>query len=152
MLDLANIESVPSDGSHITAEQVHAIEAYVAQLLKALDLAHWRVAIDRDLPPEGAILSILPWDGRRFATLAVRTGWYEETSPNAKRVDLTHEVLHLAHHDTDEGIRRYFDHSGDVSDYVKDIVTREFSTNLERMVDSLSYVIAPFMPEWEDHA
>lgn len=62
----------------------------------------------------------------------------------------THEALHLAHHDTDSHIRRFFDGSGDVSEYVKSVVVGDFKANLERMVDSLSYVIAPHMPHWTE--
>jgi hypothetical protein len=29
---------------------------------------------------------------------------------------------------------------------------QQFKTNLERMVDSLSYVVAPLLPEWTDPA
>ena len=149
-MDLTRIESISSDGSHLNAEQVGAIETYIRQLLTALDLAHWRVAVGRDLPPDGAILMIDPVDGRRFATIDLKADWWDTTTATEKRVDLIHEVLHLAHHDAEAGVRRYFDYSADVSRSTTDLVMGEFKTNLERMVDSLSYVIAPFMPEWVD--
>ncbi len=63
-------------------------------------------------------------------------------------MDLTHEALHLAHHDAEEGIRRFLDYSPDVSPSMRDVVLREFKTNLERMVDSLSYVLGQFVPSW----
>lgn len=147
MIDLTNLEAVTHDGSHLTADQVHAIEAYVRQMLAALDLAHWRVFVSRDLPPEDCRAMISPTDGRRIAALHLAADWWT-TDPDTKRIDITHELLHLAHHDTDAGLRRFLDGSGDVSEYVKHLVMGEFKTNLERMVDSLSYVLAPFMPEW----
>ena len=79
--------------------------------------------------------------------LYVSENWDSRT-PEDKRIDITHEALHLAHHDVDSHIRLFFDGSGDVSDYVKTIVIDGFTTELERMVDSLSYVLAPHMPEW----
>ena len=42
--------------------------------------------------------------------------------------------------------------SGDVAEYVKSIVISQMKTDLERMVDSLSYVVGSFMPDWADPA
>lgn len=150
MIDLTDLESRPSDGSHLTAHQVRVIEDYVRQLLAALDLGHWRVFVARDLPPEDCRAMIEPTDGRRIAALYLASDWWTRDDPDTKRVDITHELLHLAHHDADAGIRRFFDDTGDVSSYVQHLVMGEFKTNLERMVDSLSYVIAPHMPPWPD--
>lgn len=148
MIDLTNLEPVTSDGGHLTASQVHYLEAYVRQLLHALDLGHWRVYVAKDLPPEDCRAMIQPTDGRRIAGLYLAADWWTRDDADEKRIDLTHEVLHLAHHDTEAGIRRFLDGSGDVAEYVKHLVMGEFKTNLERMVDSLSYVIAPHMPAW----
>lgn len=150
MIDLTALEATPSDGSHLTTDQVKHIETYLRSLLTALDLAHWRVYVARDLPPDDCRAMISPTDGRRIAMLHLAADWWTRDDADTKRLDLTHEILHLAHHDTDAGIRRFFDESGDVSDYVKHLVMSEFKTNLERMVDSLSYVIAPFMPSWPE--
>lgn len=148
-VDLTDLAPVPHDGSHLTAEQVAHIEQYMAQALRALDLAHWRVHVARDLPPEDALLMIDPTAPRRVAHLHVSAGWLDRTAEE-KRTDIAHEALHLAHHDTDTHIRDWLDGSGDVADYVKGLVMQQFKTNLERMVDSLSYVVAPLLPEWTD--
>lgn len=148
-LDLGDLQSQPGDGTHITTQQADAIETNMAGILRALDLAHWRVHVAADLPPEDARLMIEPVDGRRIAMLYVAETWWD--SPAAvKRVDLTHEALHLAHHDVDANLRRFFNGSGDIADYVRSLVVDQFKTDLERMVDSLSYVIGPFMPEWDE--
>lgn len=148
MIDFTDLEARPSDGSHLEPWQVQAIEEYVRQLLAVLDLAHWRVYVARDLPPEDCKLMIHPTDGRRIAMLHLTEDWWTRGDADEKRIDLTHEVLHLAHHDAEAGIRRWINDSGDIAEYVKHLVMGEFKTNLERMVDSLSYVIAPHMPEW----
>ncbi len=151
-MDFTDLDSVEHDGSHLTAEQVRTIETYIAQLLAALDLGHWKVHVGKNLPHEGALLGIEPTDGRRCATLYVAARWWDQETSEDKRVDLTHEALHLAHSDTAEGIYRFFAGSGDIGEYLKFVVLGEFKTNLERMVDSLSYVIAPFMPPWPETA
>ncbi len=148
MIDLNDLESRPSDGSHLPGDQAATIERYMVDLLKALDLGHWRVWVAKDLPPEGCRLMIQPTEPRRHAMLYVAAGWWDDAGPDEKVVDLTHEALHLAHHDTDSHIRRFFEGSGDIGEYVKQIVITDFKTNLEHMVDSLSYVIAPHMPPW----
>jgi len=148
VIDFTDLQSIDHDGSHLTTEQVNTIEAYIRQLLRALDLAHWRVYVAKDLPPNDCRAMIEPVDGRRVAMLYLSADWWTRDDADTKRIDITHELLHLAHHDTEAGVRRWLTDSGDIAEYVKHIVMGEFKTNLERMVDSLSYVIAPFMPPW----
>jgi hypothetical protein len=150
MIDFTDLTATPSDGGHLTPEQVDTIEDYLRQVLTALDLSHWRVYVAKDLPPEDCRAMIEPTDGRRIAMLHLAADWWVRDDADSKRIDLTHELLHLAHHDAEAGIRRWVTDSGDIAEYVKHIVMGEFKTNLERMVDSLSYVIAPFMPAWPD--
>lgn len=151
-LDLSDLQPRRHDGSHLTPDQASHIEAYMAQLLHNLDLGHWKVFIARDLPPEDAKLMIEPTDGRRIAGLYVSEDWYATTDAAQKPIDLTHEALHLAHHDLEENLRRFLRESGDISEYVKSIVISQMKTDLERMVDSLSYVVGSFMPDWVDPA
>jgi len=148
VIDLTNLDAVEHDGSHLNASQVRAIEDYVRQLLTKLDLAHWRVFVAKNLPPEDCRAMISPTDGRRIAALYLAADWWTRDDADTKRNDITHELLHLAHHDAEAGIRRWLNESGDVAEYVKHVVMGEFKTNLERMVDSLSYVIAPWLPDW----
>lgn len=149
-LDYTDLQSRDSDGSHITKPQIEHIETYVRDLLQRLDLNYWRVYVAKDMPPERARLMIEPTDGRRVAMLYVSEGWYGETPAEEKRTDLVHEVLHLAHHDQEEVIRRFKNDNGDVGAYAMQLIWLQFKTETERMVDSLSYVIAPFIPEWVD--
>ena len=85
-------------------------------------------------------------DGRRTAMLYVAEDWW--TSSPDHRTDVTHEALHLAHHDQEEVIRRFKSDQGDVGQYALGIVWSQFKVETERMVDSLSYVLAPHMPPW----
>ncbi len=151
-VNLGDTRPEQADGTHLTSEQADRIEGYVREVLKALDLGHWRVFVGKDRAPEGARLSIWPTDGRRIACLNIAPDWWREDTTEDKRTGITHECLHLAHHDTDAHIRAFLDESGDISDYVKSLVLSQFKTNLERMVDSLSYVLAPHMPAWTDGA
>lgn len=146
---VSDLDSRESDGSHITPAQVKVIERYVRRVLKRLDLGYWRVWVAKDLPPEDALLMIAPTDGRRYANLFVSEGWWDRTA-DEKRTDLTHECLHLAHHDQEEVIRRFKNDSGDVPPYAMGIVWDQFRIETERMVDSLSYVLAPHMPKWKN--
>ena len=150
MLDHTSLKTRPHDGSHLTTSQVEAIETYMARLLRELDLAHWRVYVAADLPPEDCIAMIQPTDGRRIAMLYISEDWWTAKDAEEKRLSLLHEALHLTHHDTDTGIRQFMENSGDIAEYVKYLVMTRFKLDLERMVDSLSYVLAPHMPEWSD--
>ena len=148
MLDQVH-EPIPHDGSHITTAQARHIEAYMCEILSALNLGQWRIGVAVDLPPEGASLMISPVDGRRYATLYIAADWWQRDA-DEKRLDITHEALHLAHHDADATIRQWLNGSGDIADYVKSILVDRFKTDLERMVDALSYALAPHMPAWTD--
>lgn len=148
-LDLTNLSPRPGAGRHLTGEQVSRIERYVADILRRLDLAHWRVYVSTHLPPEDCLLMIEPTDGRRIAMLYVSEDWWKRDA-DEKRTDLVHEALHLAHHDTDSNVRRFLGESGDLSEYVKHVVISQFKTDLERMVDSLSYAVAPHLPAWDE--
>lgn len=49
-------------------------------------------------------------------------------------------------------IRHFKDTTGDVGSYPMDLVWEQFRVATERMVDSLSYVVAPHMPRWKDRS
>ena len=104
-----DLQAIPHDGSHLTPDQARTIDAYLIEALDALNLGNWRVYVGKDLPPEHAVLSIFPTDGRRIAILNVTADWWTSRTSDEKRVDITHECLHLAHHDTDEHVRRRAD-------------------------------------------
>lgn len=99
-------------------------------------------------PGDGSdcLLMIEPTDGRRCAMLYVAEHWWSGSPDH--RTDITHEALHLAHHDQEEVIRRFKRDQGDVGEYALGLVWSQFKVETERMVDSLSYVLAPHMPRW----
>jgi hypothetical protein len=142
-------EARDGDGSHLTKRQQRILERYCERLLKRLDLSYWKVFVACDLPPEDALLMISPTDGRRTAGLCVSEGWWERQDAEQKRIDLTHEMLHLAHHDQEEVIRTWKASTADVAPYVLDLLWERFNIETERMTDSLSYVLAPHMPPWK---
>lgn len=144
------LEKREHDGSHLTAEQMQQIESYARDLLQALELNFWRVYMAKDLPPKDCLLMIEPTDGGRTAMLYVSEGRWDERDAEEKRVDLTHECLHLIHHDQEYVIRHFKDHNGDVGEYPMSMLWEAFAVETERMVDSLSYLLAPNMPEWRE--
>ena len=150
MVELAHLEATVHDGSHLDLQQVRHIEQYMAKVLVVLELNYWRVHVAKDLPPDGCLLMIEPTDGRRIAMLYVSETWLETRPAVDKRIDMTHEALHLAHHDQEEVIRRFKRTNGDVGEYAMSLVWEQFKMETERMVDSLSYVLAPHMPVWKD--
>lgn len=147
-LDFTDMAPREHDGTHITPSQVKQLERYVRKVLGRLDLGYWRVLVAKDLPPADALLMIEPTDGRRIAMLYVSEGWWDRDAEE-KRTDITHECLHLAHHDQEAVIRRWKDSTGDVAEYVLSLLWEQFRLETERMVDSLSYVLAPQMPRWK---
>jgi len=145
-VDFTDLHARAGDGSHLTKAQVRYIEEYMREVLVRLELNYWHVYVAKDLAPEHCLLMIEPTDGRRVAMLYVSETWWNESPDH--RLDIVHEALHLAHHDQEEVIRRFKRDQGDVGSYAMSIVWSQFKTETERMVDGLSYVIAPTMPEW----
>lgn len=129
----------PHDGSHLTRAQTRSIERYAARLQAKLGLSHWRVWVARDLPPEGASMMIEPTDGRRVAMLYVSEGWWDKSAAD-KRLEMVHEILHLAHHEPDHIVRTEMPEDWPFYNL--------FHANLERMVDGLAFAIAPLLPAW----
>lgn len=137
----------PGTGRHVTPQLTAAIEAYMRDILHRLDLGYWDVHVATDVPDSpDALLAIHPTDGRRVAMLYVSEGWAER-DPDPRQ-SLVHEALHLAHHDQEECIRRFFRENGDIGEYVKSIIQSQFRMETERMVDSLANAISPLMPTW----
>lgn len=149
-VDFSNLAPREHDGSHLTGPQADTIETYAAQVLLALELNYWRIHVATKLPPEDCLLMIEPCDGRRLAMLFVSPDWWAKRTVEEKRTDITHECLHLAHHDQEELIRRFVRNTGDVGSYAMGLVWEQFKLETERMVDSLSYVLAPFIPPWPE--
>lgn len=136
------------DGSHLSKKQARQLEAYMAKLLKRLDLAHWRVHVAKDLPPDGALLMIEPTDGRRLAMLYIHEDWWTRQGPEDKRSDLLHEALHLTHHDQEYVVRHFVNGAPARVEEEVDVMWHFYKLETERMVDSLSYALARYMPPW----
>lgn len=145
-VDFTNLNSRPGDGSHLSQAQVQYIQEYMKEVLVRLELNYWHVFIAKDMAPEHCLLMIEPTDGRRVAMLYVSEHWWNESPDH--RLDIVHEALHLAHHDQEEVIRRFKNDNGDIGAYAMQLVWSQFKMETERMVDGMSYVIAPTMPEW----
>lgn len=144
---MSDFNARASDGSHVSKELVAAIESYVVEVLRILEITHWRVWVAKDLPPEDAKMMIEPTDGRRVAMLYVSPDW-DNQQADQKITDILHECLHLIHHDQEYVIRRFKNEQGDVGHYAMSIVWDHFKIETERMVDQLSYILYALMPDW----
>ena len=149
LVDFSKLDPISSDGGHISKDQARHVEKYCRKILKKLQIPMWKVWVAKDISPENTQAMISPTDGRRIAMLYLSENWWSETDAEDKRTCLTHEMLHLIHHDQEEVIRRFKNTTGDISTYAMSLVWEQFRVETERMVDQLSYVIAPNMPEWK---
>lgn len=132
-----------------TDKQLDAIEPYVQSVQRALNLSSWRVVLSEGYPREGLTASITPTDGTRYAALRLADEFWE-LPPDYKTVLITHEVLHLTHHDVAEGIFRYFrEQKETIPPELAKHVKSTMVMNFERMVDSLSYGVGMLVPQWK---
>lgn len=127
---------------------VKKTQSFIEMIQLSLRLHMWNIYVAEETADDDCNASIHFTPGRRYATIRFAEDW-DERSPEDKRHDVVHELLHVFHNDVDDNLWRFIDESGDLSDYVKSILLSQTRTDLERMVDSLTNVIAPLMPEWE---
>ena len=125
------------------------IQLYIYILQDALKLQAWDIFVAQESADDECHASIHFTSGRRVAYICLHPEWGSR-SDSDKRQDLVHELLHVFHHDTDDNLFQSLHASGDLSRYVVSILIGQTSRDLERMVDSLTNVIAPFLPPWED--
>lgn len=130
--------------------QVERIEDYVRSILKTLRLSNWHIYMANGEPKAGHSADIKPITGTRTAVLRVNASWWQEAEGYEKAVILTHEALHLTHHDVAEGIFRYFSEQKEsVPLELARHVKSTMAMNFERMVDSLALAITKHMPQWQ---
>lgn len=123
------------------------IQIYIETLQSQLKLNAWDIFVAKEMADDDCNASIHFVSGRRLASIKLHPEW-DERPAEEKRHDLVHELLHVFHHDTDDNLFKFFETSGDLSDYVVSIVIDQTSRDLERMVDSLANVIAPMLSPW----
>ena len=118
------------------------LEAYIAELQAALNVANWKVTIARDASDVEAWADINPHEQNATAELRISHDFWRQT-PEMQREVLIHEILHLVTARLDQTVEALEDAMGKVLWAVFD---RQYENATERAVDHLAKVIAPSIP------
>ena len=129
-----------------TTEQADALQKYIWEIRRLMFLDHWDVFLAKDAAEEDVNASFHPVPGRFVAALKVCPGWFKQTTEE-KRNDIVHELIHLVHRDQTETIRVALQDSGYLPPKAFTLLWGSFAGHTEGMVDHLTSVIAPTMPE-----
>ena len=118
------------------------LEAYVAEIQTALNVANWKVSITREASDVDAWADINPHEQNHTAELRVSHDFWRQT-PEMQREVLTHEILHLVTARLDQTVEALEDAFGKV---VWAVFEPQFENATERTVDHLAKIIAPILP------
>lgn len=134
--------------AHLTAEQADTIQAYIWQIRDLMGLRHWDVYLAAKPAPRDANAMVHPVDGRLVCPLFVARNWWENRTPDEKRNDIVHELIHVMHRDQTDLIRLAMAQSGYLPEKATTLLWTAFKQQTEILVDHLASVIAPTMPAW----
>jgi hypothetical protein len=131
--------------------RLDAVTPYVATLLRAMNLAHWKIVInemgqDKDASVERdaeTIAVITPLETRHVATLDLYPPFFARPTPQLRRHTLVHELTHLLFADL-QFAHLAGEDAVDSRDWIH--LHRQFTVGLERAVDDVAVVLAPHMP------
>jgi len=118
------------------------LEAYVADLQAALNVAHWKVNIAREASDVDSWADINPHEQNLTAELRVSHDFWKQT-PEQQREVLCHEILHLVTARLDQTVEALEDAMGKVLWAVFEL---QYENATERAVDHLARVLAPTIP------
>ena len=106
---------------------------YVRQLADILRLKDWRIQVLEDLPPENALASCAPVEGRKYANLRLGECFLVDAAEE-QRHTIVHELLHC--------------HLGPMTRMIEahDGMPPAAMLALEYCVDGLADAIAPLLP------
>jgi hypothetical protein len=135
---------------HFPVREEKALAAYVVELLGLLGMPAWRLHWHtHDLPPEGALASVLPTRGRYVAEIWLCADWMKRPVEE-RRDSITHEILHLLHRDLTDWIE---DEVGPlVFEHEFKRIDKSFHRVVELMVDRIALFMAntqPLTEAWE---
>jgi hypothetical protein len=135
---------------HITEAEARNIQSYLDELKPLLGLQPWDVFVAAeatDSEDDDAVASVHPTEGRRVAGVRIGPGWADQ-SAEVKRDTLVHELLHLVHRDQTDIIRCGLASSGYLPQPTFDLLWETFRLATEVMVDHLTGLLTPHLPEW----
>ena len=119
-----------------------ALDEYVSELQRALNVAEWRVTITQEASDVEAWADINPSEVAKTAELRVSHDFWTQT-PERQREVLTHEVLHLVTARLDATVEALEEPLGKVAWAVFD---RQYEMQTERLVDHLAVILAQSVP------
>ena len=124
------------------------IQNYIWAIITFLGAAHWDAYLVTTVE-EDATASIRPLEGTWQAEIRLSRDWLTKRTPEQKRSDLVHEILHLHHQGitnvTAIGLLR-----STKAGEAEQLAWRLIRNEAEQMVDALTRAIAPYAPEWVD--
>ena len=118
------------------------LEAYVANLQAALNVATWKITITREASDVEAWADINAHEQNETAELRVSHDFWRQT-PELQREVLTHEILHLVTARLDQTVEALEDAFGKI---LWALFEPQYENATERTVDHLAKVIAPTLP------
>lgn len=124
------------------------LEAYFKEVAAALNLQAWRIYLAAEEAEDDVDASIHTVSGTRRAMIKLAPDWRRHDADEFRRI-ITHELLHLTHHDTDDNIKQLLYNEAALSSSITNLILTQLYLDLERMVDHLSLVIAASMPAWQ---
>lgn len=136
-------------GPRLTAEQATATDAYIRQLADLMGLGHWDVFLAAKAARKGSNAMVEPVEGRQVAPIFVARDWWDH-SPEDKRNDIVHELIHCVHRDQTDLIRIGLRDCGYLPDKAFMLLWGGFLQATEVMVDHLASVLAPHLPLMDD--
>ena len=123
---------------HVSDTEATAVLHYATSVLATLRMPKWTVLIMEDPCDEDALASVTPVDGRYSAQLYLSKDW-EELSNDARRICVTHEILHLMHRNVSTVV---LDDTVDLMhDWEHDRWARTVRREFELMVDHLAHFL-----------
>lgn len=129
----------------LTDEQAAAADGYIRRIADLMGMQHWDVFVAAEAARKGVNASVEPVDGRQVAPIFLARDWWDH-SPEDKRNDIVHELIHCIHRDQTDLIRVALRDSGYLPGKAFQLLWTGFAQATEVMVDHLAGVIAPFMP------
>lgn len=119
-----------------------ALEQYVADLQRTLNVAEWRITIAHEASDVEAWADINPSEVAKTAELRVSHDFWVQPAERQREV-LTHEMLHLLTARLDQTVEALEEPLGKVAWAVFD---RQYEMQTERVVDHLAVLFAQSLP------
>jgi hypothetical protein len=149
-----NSKTSPSDAGgmskpHMTDAQGEALNAYIGDLAARMGLGHWDIYVGSEIAAKDTNAHVDTSHGREVAWICFPRRWWKR-SPEERRNDVVHELIHVVHRPQTNVVRVALRESGYLPKRAFRILWATFTEHTEVMVDHLAAIIAPTMPLLDD--